>query len=351
MTDRQRLRLAGQLHVAWRSRAGSDLSAGEWGKLELKFQQVLRANHRFELACETRLSLIQPSLQSELLASLVELDQQVNFLREHIDRQVEQDDPDSKLTLSHWFGELNQIEDEFDEVSVNIKNGTITVRTESIVFKGVVLGRFDTIFFWSRISSLSGSRCFDVIAVDPNPARGKDGVTHPHVRDQEVCAGDAGRPLVEAIREGRLCDAFLLMRSVLTTYNARSPYVPIDEWEGSSCSECGGSVDADERILCDACHAELCNDCVRSCSACEDYRCPTCLQLCDGCHNGCCPGCVTAFENDKSYCADCISPCLNCHAPTPKEDLSADDQFCLTCLEAKENNEEILVEASQKASL
>jgi len=49
------------------------------------------------------------------------------------------------------------------------------------------------------------------------------------------------------------------MNSVLTTYNQRSPYVPIDEWDGTSCSECGGSIDPDERSSCDACQAELCD--------------------------------------------------------------------------------------------
>lgn len=349
MTERQRLRLAGRLHGVWQSRAGPDPSDGEWERLNLKFDRVERNRWRFELARSAELKLIQPDLRSELLAALVALDQQVNFLREHLYRQVEQDNPDSPLTLAHWFGELNQIEDEFDEVRVDISNGTVTVRTERIVFKEVGLGRFDMVFFWNRITSHSGSRCFDIVAVDSNPARGKDGVTHPHVRDEEVCAGDAGRSLEDAVREGRLCDSFLILRSVLTTYNSRSPYVPIEEWDGSSCSECGGSVDPDERSSCDACQAELCDGCIGRCTACEDYRCPSCLSRCQGCHNACCPGCLTTL-NDKSYCADCIGPCLKCAAPTPKEDLSPDDELCPSCLETKESDETSSREASPPAS-
>jgi len=170
--------------------------------LELKFGRALKGRRRYDLACSAKLTLIQPDLRSELLAALVALDQQVNFLREHLYRQVEQDNPDSPLTPSHWFGELSQIEDEFDEIRVDISKGTVTVRTERIVFNEVVLGRFDVVFFWNRIITLAGSRCFDIVAVDANPARGKDGVTHPHVRDEKVCAGDAGRSKMRFAKAG-----------------------------------------------------------------------------------------------------------------------------------------------------
>ena len=335
LSQRLLLRLAAKLQTAWQTRAGPEPGEGDWERFENRLRRVQVARQRFDLGRETNLTLIRPALRAELISAIDELDRQMGRLRTQLAEAAGPEEADSGLSLSHWLAELRQIDEEFAGLTVNWKSGSVSVQTEPITLKEVALGRFELVLSWQRIGQLSGSRCFDLIALDPNPARGKSGVTHPHVRDEELCAGDAGRLLEEAVKDGRLADAFLLLRSVLTTYNSRSPYVPLEEWDGSSCSECGGSTDPDERSSCDACHAELCDGCICSCSACSEYRCMSCLQRCNGCQEGCCPGCLTSLD-EKSFCPDCLGTCAECQTQTPKEDLS-DDDLCPTCLEQRES--------------
>ncbi|MCX6963421.1 MAG: hypothetical protein NTZ08_13390, partial [Verrucomicrobia bacterium] len=100
---------------------------------------------------------------------------------------------------------------------------------------GLGLGyKFPTIdFHWKRVESETGVRCFDIVALEPNPASGRDEIVHPHVNGRDLCAGDAEGPVHRALDDGRIVEAFLMIRSVLTTYNRRSPYVSLEAWEGS----------------------------------------------------------------------------------------------------------------------
>jgi hypothetical protein len=52
------------------------------------------------------------------------------------------------------------------------------------------------------------------------------------------CAGDAETPLKAAIANGSLCDAFLLIQSVLQIYNPNWAYVKLDQWHGTPCTDC-----------------------------------------------------------------------------------------------------------------
>ena len=61
-----------------------DPGEGDWDRLEAKFRRVLQNRLRCELARKAGLTFILPNLRSELLAALVTLDQQVNFLRNHL---------------------------------------------------------------------------------------------------------------------------------------------------------------------------------------------------------------------------------------------------------------------------
>jgi hypothetical protein len=73
------------------------------------------------------------------------------------------------------------------------------------------------------------SRLIDeaVEAVDPNPATNDEEVTHPHVKSNGLCAGDATVPIQAALQDGRICDAMLLVNAVLQHYNPASPYVSL----------------------------------------------------------------------------------------------------------------------------
>jgi hypothetical protein len=45
---------------------------------------------------------------------------------------------------------------------------------------------------------------FSIIALEPNPAAGRPDVTHPHVIEKRLCAGDAVNPIRTALESGRL---------------------------------------------------------------------------------------------------------------------------------------------------
>src|ERR1700678_3940608 len=101
---------------------------------------------------------------------------------------------------------------------------------------------------------------------------------HPHVQSGALCAGDATSPIASALKEGRLADAFLAVNSVLHNYNPSSPYVAIEDWEGTRCSDCECLVDADRRYFCHGCENRVCDECSRCCEVCDDVYCLNCLE-------------------------------------------------------------------------
>ena len=138
----------------------------------------------------------------------------------------------------------------------------------------------------------------------------------------ELCEGDAAVPIRAALAEGRLCDFFLLVRSVLETYNPHSAHVTLNDWYGSPCYDCGGITDDDRGYFCEGCDHDFCEDCISSCRCCDDSRCVGCLDDCPHCDEPTCGGCLKT-------CNDCRKPCCrNC----------LDDGICPACLEKKNKN-------------
>ena len=109
-----------------------------------------------------------------------------------------------------------------------------TTDTDPITLEGVYLGPFSIRL---NVDLLEAGRtdasAFQAVALDPHPASSSDTTTHPHVRDDYLCAGEASEPISAALREGRVADAFLLVRSVLTNYNRSSPFIAPCSFSGS----------------------------------------------------------------------------------------------------------------------
>jgi hypothetical protein len=327
VTFRQRLHLATRLAAAYAGPPPPGPEPGEDQALADRVGELRQALRQWTIAHDRGLMLVQPGLRRAARASLRDVGRVLDRLRARLDEGDGREDPPG---LGHWLAELGQLDDECDEVTVDWKAGILAVTTEQVTLKDVELGRFKVVFSWARAATMPGVRCFDVVALDPNPAQGQQAVSHPHVRDESLCAGDAARPLEDAVKEGRLAEAFLMVRSVLMTYNPRSPYFPLEEWDGTPCGDCGDSVGPDDRSSCDACHATLCDSCVCSCAVCSDYRCPDCLSRCDGCRDGCCAGCLEVIDS-KSLCPSCIGTCAECDARVPAEDLDPDAKLCPDC--------------------
>jgi hypothetical protein len=118
----------------------------------------------------------------------------------------------------------------------------LAVTTEVIELHDVYLGEFEIVLNISQLPRERGSDTFLVRAKDPHPAASNRSVTHPHVNDEQICPGDASAAIRAALCNGRICDAFMMMRSVLLVYNSGSPHVSLDSWGGTSCYECGYTV-------------------------------------------------------------------------------------------------------------
>ena len=230
-------------------------------------------------------------------------------------------------TLRDLLGELDQLDSEFGGWDYDNAVSELSVTTESIRLEDIDLGRFEVrLRLGQPITQMMGRLCW-VEALEPNPAASNAEVTHPHVSGEAICVGDAGPELLHALHDGRVCDFFLMIRSILTNYNPGSPYVALDEWHGDPCSDCGRTIDPDDRHTCEQCDREVCDDCISSCQHCD-----TCL----------CYGCVTMCQSCKeSSCADCLTPCEECGDAMCLDCL--DNNLCPNCLETQheqEDNEE-----------
>ena len=88
-------------------------------------------------------------------------------------------------------------------------------------------------------------------------------------------AADQGGPV-----HGRLLDFFVLVRQMLETYNSSSPYVSIDDWEGSAATDCGCSMDADDAGSCDRCDEQCLQRVLDLLPGCDRYLCSDCTGEC-----------------------------------------------------------------------
>jgi hypothetical protein len=227
------------------------------------------------------------------------------------------------VILREIFADLLQLSEEFDKVDIDFEGRRISVEIEPVTLKDIYLGPFQVQLHLSALSRPSREGTYKVIALDPHPASSNDAVTHPHVRDEELCEGDARAGILAALRAGRLSDFFILVRSVLQTYNPGSPYVALGDWEGGiTCHDCGYVAGEDSSRYCDGCNYDFCDDCMSYCRQCDDSRCRGCLENCSACDEPTCSGCGNTCKGCKSFVCD---GCL-------------EDQLCPACREKEEED-------------
>jgi len=217
------------------------------------------------------------------------------------------------------FEDLLALEDEFDELEVDLKEQTLSVTTDPIVLEQRHLGRFQIILRWANL----GDSCpYRVVATDTDcAATSRDETPHPHVEGDSLCEGEAKVPIRQALKQGRLFDFFTIVRQTLMTYNAGSAYVRLSHWHGVECSDCGCSMNEEERRCCEGCDEHVCGDCTTCCYACDEYRCNQCIETCSLC--------------EESFCKSCLSRCSHCKHLLCKECL--DDGRCDNCREPADN--------------
>lgn len=274
--------------------------------------QVRRCAHRGYLAPANR-------IRERGIQTLVELHRET----EHILGQY--DYSSSPIpTVRNIVNDLMQLEDEFPAWRYEGTQRTLIVSTDPIELKGIYLGPFDISLQLDELSNHSQREMFIVTALDPHPAAGNDHVTHPHVSDEKLCTGDAGPSIRTALEGGRIADFFILVRSILTTYNPDSPYVKLEEWAGEECGECGYRMHEDSTYFCERCEQNYCDECIGWCRGCDLSLCQSCLDLCPEC--------------EESICTHCVTPCGNCESRCCQSCLTED--LCPTCIQEQEHQDE-----------
>lgn len=194
--------------------------------------------------------------------------------------------------------ELQALAAEFGEVQYEPDRQQLSVVTEPIELEGVYLGEFRIVL---QVSGGEQFPAYEIEPLEPNWASSATVVSHPHVSRGYLCEGEGKQALQQARRSGRLSDFFLIVQRILTTYNPESAYVPLEEWHGTPCEDCGETIEESElcrcrysdRLLCDGCSG-ICEECegmfaheyLSACAECDELFCPDCLKggICTYCH-------------------------------------------------------------------
>jgi hypothetical protein len=228
---------------------------------------------------------------------------------------------DKVVPAAEVYRDLVGLGAEFEDWSFDRCERTVSVTTAPIELEGIYLGPFMIRLHWDRVRG-AGADTYQVLALDPRPAATRDDVTHPHVRQEELCEGEGRLPIRRALAEGRLLDFFLLVSNLLNSYNAESPFVSLADWFAESCADCGTFVNRDERYVCSACERSLCDECQLSCGGCGDSFCSDCLGPCEGCHDQYCQSCLQRCGECRALrCHDCLDDqerCNDCHEQEPE---------------------------------
>jgi len=212
--------------------------------------------------------------------------------------------------------DLGQVDQEFGGLFHDAREHAISVRTEEIELEGIYLGDFE---IWLHIPCLGKTECHDsyrIRALDPHPAAEDESVTHPHVKDEILCPGDAATGIRAALMHGRICDFFLIIQSVLNTYNPGSPHIALRDWDGgSSCYSCGYITASENLSWCERCEYDFCESCISWCESCERTVCRDCMTECEACNEYFCHTCAaTCPDCDRLICGSCREaekcPCI-----------------------------------------
>jgi len=223
-------------------------------------------------------------------------------------------------SVAEIYQDLLQADAEFDGLRYDRKTHTLAVSTEPIGLDGVFLGDFAIQLHIPALAQMRPGGVYQVVALNAQPASSNPSVTHPHVQDGQLCPGDAGTAINSALAGGRICDFFMLIRSVLTTYNNSSPYVSLDNWYGIACYGCGYTTHPDGASPCYSCDNTFCNECSSYCRSCDDTTCSECLQNCKACEETVCPSCLTECpECGNPICKSCLDN-LRCPCHEEEED-------------------------------
>lgn len=333
--DRQFWRAAGHLEHYLKNRADDRLPEPPNSGC---FRRLQALTDRLRVVEQRGLQAAAKSVAMALHVELWRCQSQVTTALEFVASRFA---PQNIPTQAELYAEIVALTTEFEHCEIDLRKGTLSVVTESIVLDNVHLGPFQIFLHW-KLGHISTSQSpYTVVALDPCCPEYRSHITHPHVMSDRLCEGEAMPTLRKALQTGRLTDFFQIINQVLHTYNSHSPYAPLSDWEGTDCQDCGTHISSDcshcyvcSRAMCDdcstccmTCDASTCNSCARVCPRCDSEVCIECAKACQGCGSNVCPDCLNPTTNLCQECEDVPSP-ENCKpaedptTPEPKTDLT-----------------------------
>ena len=321
LSDRLLIRIAGRICDALRSREASfytrlnreiEHMVSELSSLQDVQKKLEMCVSRSWQAASMQLKRRVERITENLPYYVTEVD--------HAARSCQQKPP----SLGDVFLDLKQAQEEFGELKYDREEKALSIVTEPIELEDIYLGDFEIRLRIPGLAEGHRDSAYTVVALDPHPAGCCDSVTHPHVRDETLCAGDAAAAIESALAQGRIFDFFVMVRSVLTHYNPNSPHVSLESWDGVSCYACAEVVDHEETHYCSSCEQDFCENCVSYCRKCDETTCLGCLKECEVCGDRFCPSCMTSCEQcGRSICTLCSEEeQCPCHQ---EEEEEADD--------------------------
>ena len=326
--DRSRWRVAGRLHeclIRRRQAAMCDVEMRitEHDHIGQACRRVRGIAMQMRRARQRGLSGAWAALQHKLRSGLASLQREAEVqLRALNEALVE------PLPLGQILAEFASVEAEFSPGRITFTPDEVRVRTDRIELEDVDLGPFEIRLHIEDLAAPNGPSPLRVVALDPKPALGDPHITHPHVSGESLCAGDALISLKRALDEGRLSDMFMIVRSVLQTYNPRSAHVRLDEWEGEPCPDCGLAIADHDGNECAACGRDFCDECMARCESCDEPMCNLCLVTCNACTADTCRLCASRCSHCGHWaCPDCTSDqlCRRCRTSSKENQHETDE--------------------------
>jgi hypothetical protein len=286
-----------------------ELPCPAWERATSLSRQIRRAKGRgWHLAAD--------DLQGDLAYALARIRAELGFLEEQLKTSSNQ-----VVSASEIYADLKALGNEFKDWSFDLGHRSLAVTTEPIELQGIYLGPFEIRLQWTKAAP-----SYKVTALDPHPTSIREEVTHPHVRDEELCEGEGREPICRALAEGRLLDFFLLVRSILRSYNCESPFVALEDWFAQSCIDCETLISGDDSCSCLQCESVLCDECQVACSECGDSFCSGCVSTCSSCHSQYCQRCLKRCDDCRApHCAGCLNDEERC--PSCREQSCQDSDF------------------------
>jgi hypothetical protein len=279
--------------------------------------------HRIHLSRSRSWKHAAALLEDRLERALSRCSERLQEISRHISSSGRVSPPQ---TAREIFRDLVALSDEFEAVTIDVPNQTLSVTTEPIVLEEIGLGPFEIRLHWDRIGE---RRPYEVVALEPNPARESGDTTHPHVRGEQLCEGDGQMSIERALQAGRLLDFFQVVSRILDTYNSSSAYVSLSGWDGSPCADCGDLLGEDDEYACDHCGDMLCRECLTACERCDAICCHTCTNYCRGCEAQICSRCQQDCSGcQRLLCSQCLSEtglCQECQEKRDAESINEDD--------------------------